>query len=234
MGMNDIYIKHYTKHSKNRKYEKFVPNMIETLIKNGYVYDTKSDMYYNDGKKGRWEKVELKEAIKILSQYGGLISFEQPFFITLRIDNTISEGLENLFKVSLSTYQGNFKQDKDRSFDECVKNAQKLIDFAKNVWNSLNNPLYGIGEQEWYTQHPEYIPKENDILNGQIKANSYWLNFYGKDIIKKIGKENLLNPPANAEINKKQQYKKEELKNGLLVITNPLPEVLMPLTKEGQ
>lgn len=97
-----------------------------------------------------------------------------------------------------------------------IGNAGNLIRLLKIIWNCIEpKPVYG------HADHSIDIREEFDIksiLDASIKLNGYWLNFYGKELIDKIGRKKILGT------NSKKIWKVEDLGDGgLLVIRSPLP-----------
>lgn len=108
------------------------------------------------------------------------------------------------------------KEGVEKNIKRHIEDARNLFLLLKKVWNSVEpKPVYG------HAGHSIDIREEFDmksIFDLNIKINNHWLNFYGKELIDKIGMEKILGT------NSKKIWKVENLEGGgILVIRSPLP-----------
>lgn len=159
-------------------------------------------------------KGTLEDAIDILSKNEGMLWFDTKgigvYQLSFRTDKIERQKVGH---IHLSAYGRTLEIE-----DLGPENAKYLINIAKSIWDALDEkPIYGHGDDEYAL--PEYMesrsdPSDNDILALNVPINRFWLNFYGKAMIKKFGKEKL----------KKDAYSVEELDEGLLVVTDVVPK----------
>lgn len=222
--MKYIYIDFYLNQKQiNRN---LVESLVKSLLKQGsklsdnscYLQEKKTKFVYTS---------DLEKIIKAISESGGAI-YEFVYRNFLWYSLRIWQSRERLVKIRISAETTQIvpsydERDKNKEiFKDRVKRGLALAEVAKVAWNSLPvTPICGIGDDEVYWTENEKpgkaLPTDDDIINLNIEKPfglSYWLNFYGKELIGKIGKEKILQV---------EKWKLEEFKNGVLIMMYPLP-----------
>jgi hypothetical protein len=196
---------------------------------------------YNKYKK-YWNKTcPPNKAKEILSKANGSVSFHfviANLSLDIRIQSRSFPGNRNFYGekpiviplglITLSAYSGNFNpgfevrnyimkgEDREREIEKKIDNANILVEAAKCVWNSLTlKPLYGIGGERGFVG-----AAEKRVINNELSFPCVdWVDFYGPELIEKIGRGRLLSAPA---------YKVEELTDGIVILTSPFPPLFIP------
>ncbi|MBU2101074.1 hypothetical protein KKG83_01395 [Candidatus Micrarchaeota archaeon] len=199
--------------------EKFIRSLTENLIKKESKYDAPKNLAGKKGFPATLEDQIIEESVKDT----GIIDLSYKnikYYIYMDPDAPFHCKGSKLGIISINAARGYFYQLLNTpTTEECEKNAEELIEIAKNILETLGSKaLYGLGDDEDFL--PMYIgdkPSEKDIIEknlANILSNVRWLNFYGTEIAEKIGRKRLLSAPA---------YKIEELKSGILIVNSPLP-----------
>jgi len=200
--------------------KELVSALVEAVIDLGSIYDEKLGYWSDMDDRGPFDDRPLEEAIEVVSDDQGdiwclhndmsycLTIHPQPLeklklgYIGMRIDHVYLEPSYTEKKL------GN-----EGALDECLRNAEQLVEIAKAVWNVLEpKPIYGLGDYDIYDWMT--LPTDEEILNLKVEPNIYRLNFYGPELIEKFGKRKLLSMPA---------YRVEELDEGVMFLGSPLP-----------
>jgi len=200
--------------------KELVSALVEAVIDLGSVYYAKMGYWSDMDNRGPFGGRSLEEAIEVVSADQGDIWFlyndmsyslaihPQPIeklklgYIGMRIDH-----------VYLDPSYTEYRLGEKGALDECLRNAEQIVEIAKAVWNVLEpKPIYGLGDYDIYDWMT--TPTDEEILNLKVEPYIFILNFYGPELIKKFGKEKLLSMPA---------YRVEELKDGLMFFRSPLP-----------
>ncbi len=204
--------------------EKFVYDLVEPLIDVGSKYNEPREELR--GTKGF--PATLEDQIKeVLSNniswidliYKGILHYTLWFYT----DDPFKYKGSRLGKIGIDiprsalnpTYWHEISEEVATKRKRCIQNAKFTIEIAKLLWNALEpKPIYGVGDEAPEEGLSVICPTREEILNLKIEPYTFWLNFYGPEIIKKFGKDKLLSMPA---------YKVEELKEGIMFLRSPLP-----------
>ena len=196
-----------------------VSTLVEAVTNLGSTYVEKAGYWSDKDDRGPFEDRSLEEAIDVVSRDQGSIPF---FYKNIGYDLAIRPMPISAKLGSIMAYINHVYLDpsytEDRlgekgALDECMMNAEQLVEIAKAVWNALEpKPIYGLGDYDIHNW--KIIPTGEEILNLKVEPHIFMLNFYGPELIEKFGKRKLLSMPA---------YRVEELKDGLMFFRSPLP-----------
>jgi hypothetical protein len=196
-----------------------VSTLVEAVTDLGSIYNSNIGYWSDMDDRGPFEGRSLEEAIDVVSRDQGSI----PFFyknigynlVTCPIPSSTKLGYIMVYinHVYLDPIYTEDRLGEKGALDECLRNAEQLVEIAKTVWNVLEpKPIYGLGDYDIYDW--KIIPTDEEILNLKVEPHIFMLNFYGPELIEKFGKEKLLSMPA---------YRVEELKDGIMFFRSPLP-----------
>ena len=199
--------------------KELVSTLVEAVTNLGSTYVEKAGYWSDMDDRGPFEGRSLEEAIDVVSRDQGSI----PFFyknigydLAMRptpISTKLGSIMVHINHVYLDPSYAEKRLGKEGASDECLMNAEQLVEIAKAVWNVLEpKPIYGLGDYDIYDGMT--ILTDEEILNLKVEPYIFILNFYGPELIEKFGKRKLLSMPA---------YRVEELKNGVMFFRSHLP-----------
>ncbi|MEA1895446.1 MAG: hypothetical protein U9N36_09665 [Euryarchaeota archaeon] len=200
--------------------KELVSTLVEAVTTLGSVYNAKIG-YWSDKDDGGpfWDR-SLEEAIEVVSADQGAIWFlynDISYCLAIRPQPMEKSKLSHIDMwidhVYLEPSYTEKKLGKEGALDECLRNAEQLLEIAKAVWNALEpKPIYGVGDYD--IAECMTIPTEEEILHLKVEPHIYRLNFYGPELIEKFGEIKLLSMSA---------YRVEELDEGVMFLGSPLP-----------
>lgn len=214
MGIDEVLRVRFLIKPRNTN-KKLVSSVINACINSGSRY-REEDGFFTHPEQGSSINAPsgtLDDAINALSKNAGMLWMHHSniYDYSLSISPQKYRDIFALGRIELGFERWYFEQE-----DKARSNSKILIKIVKSIWNALDEkPIYGYGDAEtWLPYAINDHPNDDDVLALNIPVNHFWLNFYGKEIIAKFGKEKLTNGAHSVE----------ELDKGLLVITDIVPK----------
>ncbi|PXF57225.1 MAG: hypothetical protein C4B59_15610 [Candidatus Methanogaster sp.] len=199
--------------------KELISALVEAVTDLGSIYNENMGYWSAMDDRGPFEGRSLEEAIDVVSRDQGSI----PFFYKnigynldirpMPISTKLGSIMIYIDHVYLDPSYTEDRLGEKGALDECLMNAEQLVEIAKAVWNVLEpKPIYGLGDYDIYDWMT--IPTDEEILNLKVEPHIFILNFYGPELIEKFGKRKLLSMPA---------YRVEELDDGVMFLKSHLP-----------
>lgn len=182
-------------------------------------YSTEAGMFNED--------TTLDEAISEVSKKDGWIPFSfKELGVTLSMRPHLTK-TEPIGTIGIWVDDGYVFETSSFTEAEAASNAADFIEAARIVWNALPiKPVYGFGYSDFIDEGGKFwnpLFKDIQELNADaLVANASWVDFYGSELIEKIGEEKLMSAPS---------IKTERFDGGVLVQLRALPLFSHPTDK---